>query len=348
MRSVHRFILWKVQRERGASQLWEAVLPPGHAPAKARVHGHGVVRTRLPVQAHTAAGAAPLVIGVSFQRKLLLAIKPLPIGAVVEVFTDLPAEAEGGESPLLGPPAAHEQPALRVFGAFGDDVDDAVDGIGTPHARSWSADDLDALNVLQRVVHRVPEYARGERTVDGAPVHLHEQFVLKARVETAHADRPFVAVDAGHVHARHHPEKLGNLPRARAPDHLRRDDKHGCGRLGDGALLARDGRHADVHQLLDGGRGEGWRFRGIGVECSAGQARCDAAAEQACAGVPWGILVWGLRAFFHGGLWVWSNASEFHRHHAVNAALDLDERAADERAGAEFRVPVVQEVLADD
>ena len=46
--------------------------------------------------------------------------------------------------------------------------------------------------------------------------------------------------------------------------------------------------------------------------------------------------------------WVFFSRLKFQGHHAVDAALDFDQRASDQRAGAEFGMLAVEEVPADD
>ena len=99
-------------------------------------------------------------------------------------------------------PLAVDEQALRVAGALGGDVDDAVDGVGAPEGGAGAADDLDAVEVRQDVVERVPVDAGEQRRVDGAAVHEHQQLVGVELVEPAGADGPVAGVDAGDVEAR--------------------------------------------------------------------------------------------------------------------------------------------------
>ena len=49
---------------------------------------------------------------------------------------------------------------LRVFGAFPDDVDRAIDGVGAPERTRGTANHLDAIDVGQHHILLIPERAR--------------------------------------------------------------------------------------------------------------------------------------------------------------------------------------------
>jgi hypothetical protein len=67
----------------------------------------------------------------------------------------------------------------------GDDVDHAIDRIGAPHHGAGAADDLDALDVLER--HRVefPDHAGKQRGINAAAIDQHQQLVGETAVEAA-------------------------------------------------------------------------------------------------------------------------------------------------------------------
>src|SRR6185295_633710 len=101
----------------------------------------------------------------------------LAVEAVGDVVADLAAPAGGAEGAFLGAAAAGDAAALGVLRLLGDDVDDAVDGVGAPDGGAGTADDLDAVDVLEVHVLRGPEDAREEGGVDAAAVDEDQELV---------------------------------------------------------------------------------------------------------------------------------------------------------------------------
>ena len=54
--------------------------------------------------------------------------------------------------------------------AFGDDVDNSINGICSPKCRSRSADDLDAGDILEHEILNLPERSREKGRVNCAAV----------------------------------------------------------------------------------------------------------------------------------------------------------------------------------
>ena len=79
--------------------------------------------------------------------------------------------------------------------ADGDDVDDAIDGIGSPQRRTRTADHLDTLDILQHQILLAPEDSGEQRRVQTPAVDQHLQFVGEATVETTGGECPFVGID---------------------------------------------------------------------------------------------------------------------------------------------------------
>lgn len=50
---------------------------------------------------------------------------------------------------IIGAPATGQQSSLRVLRGLGDNVDDAIHGIGAPHRSPGPSNDLDPLDVLE-------------------------------------------------------------------------------------------------------------------------------------------------------------------------------------------------------
>src|SRR5207253_6453267 len=94
--------------------------------------------------------------------------------------------------------------SLRVRRVFGDDIDDAVDRIGSPQRRAGTTDDLDAVEIGEKDVLHIPQRSAEERIVDCAPIDQYERLVGKAAGEAAHPDRPGVRVRVADEHAWRH------------------------------------------------------------------------------------------------------------------------------------------------
>ena len=65
--------------------------------------------------------------------------------------------------------------AFGVLGVAGDDVDHAVDGVGTPQRAARTADHLDALHVFQQNILGFPVGAAEQRGIEGAAVLQHQR-----------------------------------------------------------------------------------------------------------------------------------------------------------------------------
>src|SRR5205823_5923206 len=79
--------------------------------------------------------------------------------------------SNGGEAPLAGAAAGHNEASLCIPGALGDDVDHAVDGIAAPQRGARAADHFDAVDVFDDGILHVPEHASKQRVVEAAPIH---------------------------------------------------------------------------------------------------------------------------------------------------------------------------------
>jgi len=94
------------------------------------------------------------------------------------------AESGGGDGALAG------------VGIFGDDVNDAVDGVGAPQGAGGSALDFDAAQVFQDEIEQTPVVPGGDLTVNGAAVFEDEEFARSGVVKAADVDGVAAAVEA--------------------------------------------------------------------------------------------------------------------------------------------------------
>src|SRR2546427_3175472 len=86
-------------------------------------------------------------------------------------------------SPQLLAAAPGDIKTLCVPGGAGDDVDDAIDRVGSPQRAAGTADDFDAVDILEKVVLYVPEHPAIERGVHRPTVDQHQELVGEVGVE---------------------------------------------------------------------------------------------------------------------------------------------------------------------
>ncbi len=141
--------------------------------------------------------------------------------------------------------------ALNVEGRAGDDVDHAIDCVGTPDRRPRPADHLDAGHVLQGQPQRFPHHTGKQRRIDAAPIDQHQQLVGEAVGKAADRHRPLVVADGGNLYARRQTQGFRDVRRTAAPDILGTDDMHGGGRIGERLAFLRRRGHHDAHQFLE-------------------------------------------------------------------------------------------------
>ena len=169
----------------------------------------GVCRGVVDAEADLAEGGAVPGFGVvGFAR--VLGASQLGVNAVVGVFTGRCAVAHRQLSLFVADPA-DQQLAVGFVGAAGDDVDHAVDRVGTPQGAARAANDFDAVDVFEQGVLHIPEHAAVQGGVDAAAVDQHQQLVGAERAETARADGPLVGVELSHVHAGHVAQQVGKV-----------------------------------------------------------------------------------------------------------------------------------------
>src|SRR5690606_37490739 len=106
-----------------------------------------------------------------------VAIKVLPEDAIVAATSEPSAVAHSQRGALLVASPGLQVQALRIAGTPGGDVDDPIDGIGSPLRSTGPADDLDALDILHDVILQIPLHAREQRGIDAARVTEHQQLL---------------------------------------------------------------------------------------------------------------------------------------------------------------------------
>src|SRR5689334_19764648 len=99
----------------------------------------------------------------------------LYVRAIVERLARGRSEAESARRAIECTDGCAREGSGCVLSRLGDDVDDAVYGVGSPNRPAWSPDDLDAIDILQQRVLHSPVDAGKERRVDAAAVNQHQQ-----------------------------------------------------------------------------------------------------------------------------------------------------------------------------
>src|SRR6185312_3170588 len=132
--------------------------------------------------------------------------------------------AEIGEALFHIAAAGGNECAARFLRVLRNDIDDAVDCVWPPDGAAGAADDLDAIDVFEQGVLHLPVSACEEGAVDGAAVDQDEDGAGEPAAESANADRPFVAIDAGDFDAGRKAQRLGDFRDTGAADVFARDD----------------------------------------------------------------------------------------------------------------------------
>src|SRR5581483_3432127 len=171
-----------------------------------------------------------------------------------------------------------------------NDVDDAIDRVGSPSARSRAADDLDALDVLERKVEHVPKNTREGRQVNAASIHQHQQLVAELLVEAADADCPGIGVYLCHLHTWNHAQQVRDIVGLGMSDIILRNDENCGGGVGQSLFFSGNRGYLHIHQVLQAqlsqiisGLGGSERTQAAEDEChddrllaaSAHTARCN-------------------------------------------------------------------------
>ena len=123
----------------------------------------------------------------------------------------------------------HQHAAFGFPGFFGNDVDHAVDRVGSPDCSPRAADDFDAFDVLQGKVQRVPQNPAKGRGVHRPPVQHHQEFVAETSVKPAGINGPGVGINLRHIESGNHAQQIGNVGGAGTRNVGRGDDENGGG-----------------------------------------------------------------------------------------------------------------------
>lgn len=110
-----------------------------------------------------------------------------------------------------GSTTCHDGCARRGGGLFCEDVDDAVDRVGSPNGTAGTTDHFYLCNLLEWDIENFVKDAAERRHVHCSAIDHDQNFVAESPVEAADADGPTASVDLRDLHARHHTEQVGML-----------------------------------------------------------------------------------------------------------------------------------------
>jgi hypothetical protein len=113
--------------------------------------------------------------GFAVRQSAIVPVKVFAVYAVAQVRVWASSDAYDAASEVQGP-AAEESgvSSARLVSAFRDDIDNAVDGIGSPERGAGPPDDFDPFNIFLDDVMNIPEDACEDRGLHGPAVDQYD------------------------------------------------------------------------------------------------------------------------------------------------------------------------------
>ena len=134
----------------------------------------GVASVQIPICSETGLSHSPIIKLSSIRVKLGTSSESPSVDPVIKVLV-FPASIPETDKALIDvSAAAGRECSVRIFCAFGDDVDDPVDSICAPDGTAGSPDDFDPVDILEQCVLDLPINAGKKRRVNGPAVDEHE------------------------------------------------------------------------------------------------------------------------------------------------------------------------------
>jgi hypothetical protein len=113
-----------------------------------------------------------------------------------------------------------------------------------------AANHIDALNVFERYIQRIPKHSGENRMINTSAVDQDQHFIGIHGTESAYADGPVTVIDSRDIHAWDHAQQIRNIGGAGTADVFLGDDVNG-GTGGRNLLLPfGDGCDLYVHQIF--------------------------------------------------------------------------------------------------
>src|ERR1700730_5772493 len=167
------------------------------------LQGERVGACRRVVRAKPATLSLPAIVSCAACGVLRRSpVEILSVNAVGHIVANFVAIATSHGAAFCVAATCGHNSTLRNFGFLGDDVNYAVDSVRSPQSCTGSPNDFDAVDILEHDVLNVPVNSGEERRVYAPAVDEDQQFVVKASIEAARTDGPFVFVNARHFQTR--------------------------------------------------------------------------------------------------------------------------------------------------
>ena len=181
--------------------------------------------------------------------RLGISVAVLRVRTVRGRIADATAVSSIGDRSFLVAAADRQERALRVGSAPRDDIDDARHW--RPTGSPGTADDLDAIDVVDQEILGIPEDAREQRRVDRSAIDHHLHLVGAVDCQPAAVDDPGAAVEAAHVYSVGETQGFREISDAGAMQVIASQYLNGCSRGADRVGASRRRRDIDFEQLLD-------------------------------------------------------------------------------------------------
>ena len=206
----------------------------------------------LPVGAETTREHLPFIVDFGSLRIDELAVaKMFPIESIRAIGRQ---RAPIANRPRVVPTrkAVHKRHSwtLRLARVLRYDMDNAIDGVGTPQRRPRSAHNFNTLDILEHHIQGFPKHTGKERRINVSPIDQDQQLVGKAIGKTARRNGPLIAVDTRYLHTGYKAQCLGQARGPGAANLITCEHKSSSRRLEELNLRARSQRDFDIHKLF--------------------------------------------------------------------------------------------------
>src|SRR5579883_3408580 len=138
---------------------------------------------------------------------LLVVVKILRIRAVRKI-ANRPAIPCAAPKPFLSSCCCCHKATLCIPGIFRNDVDDAVNGIGSPERSTRPTDHLNTVNIFKHQILYIPEYSRKYWIIYRPAINHYQKLVGKLAVKSTRSYRPILRTGLRDLNTRNHSQQL--------------------------------------------------------------------------------------------------------------------------------------------
>ena len=150
-------------------------------------------------------------------QERIFAVEILSVEAEIDILAEFRTIAGADKILEKGPPARHQERALRFARAFGNDINNTIDGVSAPKRPARPAHYFNTVNILQQRVLYIPKDAGEKRRVKRPSIHQDEQFVSQTVIKASGADGPGAGIDLRHLEVGRQPQRLVPFERRLTP-----------------------------------------------------------------------------------------------------------------------------------